>query len=259
MTSRIDAEAARQQALLAALITREAGSLALREEAKRAERGLAAYRANANALAERALAAAFPTVQAMLGEADFGQLARLHWREHPPQCGDIGAWGDALPAAIEANANLAEWPWLADCARLDLALHRCERAADDTLDAGSLERLGGAEPAQLRLVTMPGLALIESAYPIATIHAAHRRRDGDAFAPVREALAAGRGEAVWVAHQGFRAAMHVVDAPTAAWLRALLAGASLADALERAGPAFDFAAWLAQALRSGWLKGVDTL
>jgi hypothetical protein len=256
MTSAIDTEALRQQALLAALLTRELGSLALREDAGRAERGLAAYRANAYALAERALAAAFPTVQAMLGETDFAQLARLHWREHPPQQGDIGAWGEALPAAIEAHANLTDLPWLADCARLDFALHRCERAADDTLDAGSLARLSEADPARLQLVTMPGLALIVSAYPIGTIHAAHQRRDGDAFAPVRAALATGRGEAVCVARRGFRAVVHAVDAPTAAWLHALLAGASLAAALERAGPGFDFAAWLALALRAHWLKCV---
>jgi hypothetical protein len=261
MSTPTDAEARRQQALLAALDAApgrppEGVGLGLRERGARAVRGLQAYRANAHALAERALAATLPTVQAMLGADDFAQLARRHWQTHPPQRGDIGEWGDDLPDAIEAEAGLAAWPWLADAARLDLALHRCERAADASVDAASLAWLGEADPATLRLVPMPGFAVIVSRHPIATIHAAHRSDETDAFVPVRAAIAAGRGESVCVFRQGWRAIVQAVDAPTATWLQALLQGVTLAEALDRAGSGFDFAAWLAQALEHGWLKAV---
>jgi len=259
MNAGVDTEARRQQAVLAILAGQADAGLVLREPAERAARGLAAYRANAQALAERALAAAFPTVQAMLGEADFAQLAREHWLAHPPLRGDIGEWGGELPAAIEAHAGLTAWPWLADCARLDLALHRCERAADARFDAGSLTLLGDADPGELRLEPMPGFAVLASRHPIVTIHAAHARAAGadtDAFTPVREALAAGRGEAACVLRSGWRAVVQPIDTATAGATLALLAAPDLGAGLEGAGPDFDFTAWLAGALSGGWLKGV---
>ena len=252
-------EARRQQVLLAALANGASDCEGLRETGRRAARGLEAYRANAGAIAERALGAACPTVRAMLGEDNFAQLAREFWRAHPPLRGDLGEWGDALPDWLGAHAGLSRWPWLADGARLDLALHRCERAADAVFDAASLARLGSGDPARLRLELMPGSALLRSVWPIATIHHAHQL-EGDAaetaFAAVREAIAAQRGESVFVARRGWRAVVHLLDERTADWTQDLLADASLADALDHAGESFDFAAWLADVLRESWLKGV---
>ena len=252
-------EAQRQQRLLAALAAGAPSVAALRESGERAARGLEAYRANAEAIADRALASTLPTVQAMVGDDDFKHLAREFWRAHPPERGDLGEWGDAFPAWLAAHAGLTAWPWLADSARLDLALHRNERAADAVLDAGSLGLLESTDPAQLRLVPMPGIAVLCSPWPIATIHRAHQLEGvaaERAFADVREAVAAQRGEQVLVARQGWRAVVHPLDAPTAAWTQDLLDGIDLATALTRAGEGFDFAAWLGTALRESWLKGV---
>ena len=254
-------EAQRQQALLAALAAPDAAPamLALRETGARAARGLEAYRANAEALAERALAAVFPTVQAMVGDEDFGRLARELWHAHPPLRGDLGEWGDALPEWIEAHAPLARWPWLADGARLDLALHRNERAADAVFDAASLQLLESIDPAHLQLQLMPGCAVLCSGWPIATIHRAHRLAGAAAeaaFEAVRAAIADRRAEQVLVARNGWRAVVHVLDPAEAAWTQSLLDGTNLAEALDRAGAGFDFAAWLARALRESWLKGV---
>jgi Putative DNA-binding domain len=235
------------------------GALALRESGARAARGLEAYRANAESIAERALAAAFATVQAMLGAEDFARLAREFWLAHPPEHGDLGEWGEALPSWIEAHTGLADWPWLADTARLDFALHRNERAADAAPDLASLNRLESTDPADLRIELMPGTALIESRWPLVRIHRAHQL-EGDAamaaFAEVREAIAASRGEAAFVVRQGWRGVVHSLDAPTARWTCELLAGADLSSALQRAGEGFDFAAWLGTSVREIWLKGV---
>lgn len=254
-------EAARQQALLAALIAADANppALALRETGPRAARGLEAYRANAEASAERALASTFATVQAMVGEEDFKHLARAFWHAHPPQRGDLGEWGAEFPAWLGAHAAMAPWPWLPDSARLDLALHRAERAADAGLDAASLALLESTDPARLRLQLMPGTALLRSAWPIASIHAAHQL-GGDAaeqaFEGLRAAIADVRGEQVLVARQGWRAVVHRLDSPGAAWAQAVLDGACLADAMALAGEDFDFTVWLGTALRESWLKGV---
>ena len=254
-------EAARQQALLEAFATPDAdpSRLALRETGARAARGLEAYRANAEAIAERALAAAFPTVQAMVGADAFRYLARDCWRAHPPRRGDLGEWGAEFPAWLAAQAALAEWPWLADSARLDLALHRCERAADAVFDAASLARLETTDPAQLWLQLMPGIALLRSDWPIASLHAAHQLEADaaePAFEAVREAIAAARGESALVARAGWRAVVHRLDPASADWTQSLLDGENLDAALARAGIGFDFAAWLTRALRTSWLKGV---
>jgi hypothetical protein len=255
-------EAQRQQALLATLWAQaDAGVMPLlHETGERAAMGLQAYEANAGALAERALAAVFPTVQAMIGAPDFKHLAREFWRTHPPHRGDMGEWGNEFPAWLQTHAAFAEWPYLGDCARLDLAIHQCERAADAELNAGSLALLQSADPARLRIVLMPGTATLSSAWPIAIIYSAHAQSHADPSATdlgaVREALVAQRGEPVLVARTGWRAKVHAVDEPTLKWTRLLLDHTPLNLALEQCGEGFDFAAWLARALREGWLKEV---
>ena len=237
----------------------------LHESGARATLGLRAYRGNAGALAERALGAVFITVQAMLGVPNFKHLAREFWRAHPPQCGDMGEWGGAFPCWLQVHAAFAEWPWLADCARLDLAIHHCERAADAALDAASLNLLQSVDPAQLHMSLMPGTAALSSPWPIVTIHRAHQwaaepagagERACGGFDEVRNALQAQRGEGLVVARGGWRACVHGVDEATLAWTRGLLEGAPLSQSLERAGAGFDFATWLALALREGWIVGV---
>ena len=252
-------EALRQRTLLAALagadIEADAG---MAQSGARAVHGLVAYRANASMVAERALGAAFPTVRTMIGAADFGHLVRRHWHADPPARGDLGEWGAGFPAWLDLQAELAEWPYLGDCARLDLALHQCERAADAAFDAASLGLLQSGAPERLQLQLMPGTCVLASVWPIATIHAAHRAPEPD-FAPVRAALAARRGERVLVARAGWRGVVHPVDDATYAWTCALLDGADLGRALSHARAGFDFTAWLAAALRLGWLQGVASL
>ena len=98
-------------------------------------------------------------------------------------------------------------------------------------------------------------AVLASPWPIATIQAAHRQARPD-LAPAREALQARRGERVLVARSGWRAAVHRIDPSTFEWTQSVLAGTDLAVALDGAADGFDFAAWLATALRESWLQGV---
>lgn len=264
-TPGLAAEAARQQALLAA-ITAPAGAeqAALARAAwlgtpAQVARGLAAYRANAHALAHRALAAALPTFEAMVGADQLPVLARAFWHAHPPVCGDIAEWGEALPDWVAAQPALADWPWLPDAVRLDLAVHRAERAADDVLDAATLAWLGDRDPATLQLLPAPGLAMIASAWPIVTMFQAHRALaagDPNALAPVRAALDAQDSETALVSRQGWRAEVTRLDPADPPFMRQVLAGQDLSSALDAAGPAFDFADWLHRALAGGWLKGV---
>lgn len=253
-------EALRQQLLQRALWADAPGGVLagwLRDAAPRRARGLQAYRAHAGALAERALGAAFPTVQQLVGAESFAALARALWAAAPPQRGDIGQWGEALPAFIAAAAQLADEPYLADVARLDWAVHRAEHAADPAAATG-LALLAEADPAALRLRLADGVALCRSAYPVLSIWQAHRSAAADRFAPVRAALAAGRGENALVWRNGYKAVAQALADADARFVQALLEGRCLAPALEQAGADFGFAGWLQAALPAGWLAAVET-
>lgn len=252
-------EAQRQQALLQAL-WRSSAAAGFAEQGDRLQRGLAAYRGNAGAIAERSLAASHPTVQDLLGDEDFAALARELWRHQPPERGDLAEWGAALPTHIESHAQLQTWPYLADCARLDWAVHRCERAADAEADHASLALLGTDDPAALTLQLMPGLSVLNSPWPLADIHAAHHAGGAaraQALAAARTAIAEGAGQSVVVWRSGWRAQVLPVRPAEAAWMQTLQSGATLAAALHShqtgtSPDTFDFSTWLPAALSHGW-------
>jgi hypothetical protein len=248
----------RQQALLRSLWTRDEGASlagAVSEQGARLLRGWQAYQANGGASAERALAQRCPTVQALLGEESFAALSRAFWHAQPPHRGDLAEFGEALPAFIESSEQLADVPYLADCARLDGLVARCEQAADAECDTASLALLAETDPAELSLVLVPAAALLSSAWPVASLWLGHRPGDEAAahLDAARDALADGRGEHALVWRDGWRARVQTIGEADARWTQALLDGLPLSDALDRAGEAFAFEPWLLQAVQQGWL------
>ena len=250
-------EALRQQMLLRALWrdARPGVVAGWLRDGPRFERGLQAYQANAGAVAERALAAAYPTIAQLLGDESFALLARHHWRERPPALGDIGEWGAALPAFLADREQLAEEPYLPDVARLEWAVHQAERAAD-ALPPVDLALLAEGDPEHLQLQLQPGSAVIDSAHPVHSIWHAHRSAEPERFAPVREALATGRGEPAGVRRQGWKAEVVLLPAAEARFTAALLAQRPLGQALAEAGESFEFEPWLRAALQGHWIAAV---
>ncbi len=253
-------EALRQQMLMRALWRDDAALQGwVRAPARgSAAQGVAAYRGNAGALAERALGSAFPTIAALIGAESFAALARHFWHEHPPVRGDVGEWGDALPGFIAASDQLAAEPYLADSARLDWAVHAATRAADVSgAWPPALDALTTTDPALLRMQLAAGAAVVDSRWPIATVwHAHHRDEPLDS---VRAAFEAAREETalVW-RDDGFVIHVEALDAADASFTAALTRGQSLAAALDAAGAEFAFDRWLARALRSRWLIALLT-
>lgn len=217
--------------------------------------GLRAYRANAQAIAHRALIAAYPTVERLLGDEPMKALARDLWRAHPPVRGDLAWFGAELSSWIGGVTELAEWPWLADVARLDWALHCAQSAADPPDLPEGLTLLAEHDPLQLAVILVPGSACVVSSWPVHAIWDSQARGAGEAPEP-------GVAETAWVWRRGHSACVSTLGPGESALHQSLLAGQSLGlawDSASTADPDFDFPAWLTRALREGWLAGIHPL
>ena len=223
-----------------------------------AQKGLKTYRANGHALAERALAAAYPVLARLIGATSFAALARDFWHHQPPTDGDIGQWGGALPGFVRASAQLADEPYLGDVARAEWTLHVAAGAADAPTDPASWALLAQADPADTYLLLAPGTTVLRSSYPVASVLAAHADADAAdeyALTLAGERLRAGVAETLIVWRDGLRPAAREALPGEAACVGALLAQAPLATALA-AAPELDFTHWLTQAAQTGLLRAV---
>jgi len=263
--------AQQQQALLQALFERpgtanaEAAETLLLAQldgrSPQTPRGLAAYQANGHALAERSLLAAYPVVSALIGSDNFALLARDLWHQHPPQCGDMAQWGNALPGFLHANDQLADAPYLSDVARAEWALHCAAGAGDVEPDLPSFARLGEEDPQGLGLTLAPGTTVITSPYPVASLLTAHLFEE-PSLDDAAQRLRGGRGEHALVWRKGLRPRVAGIDTAAAQLIQALLSGADLPQALDAAcaitdpSDAFDFSAWLTAAVTDGLVIGV---
>lgn len=255
--------AQQQQALLQALwLARPGDAVAALQphvvDGPLVERGLRAYRSNGRLLAERALAAAYPVVAQLLGEDNFGPLARQLWLRDPPARGDLAQWGATLPALIEQLPELsAEEPYLADVARLEWALHLAATATDAVIDIESFGLLTHTDAGQLTLRLAPGSCCIASAWPTASLVLAHLEGT-PTLAEAGERLRAATAETALVWRQGFKPRVRALAPEEEAFVAALAAGQPLAQALE-AAPALAFDQWLAPAVQCGLVTGAGPL
>ena len=257
-----------QQALLAALwqprhadaidsLALYAGPMETARQ-KQAERGLKAYRANAVELAQRALGGAFPVLALLLGEDNFGALARSFWQRKPPMRGDLAQWGEALPEQIESLPDLRDQePYLADVARVEWALHAAATAADGRSDAASFSLLAQCDPADITLTLGPGVAGLASAYPVVSVIAAHLEGE-PSLEQAGQRLRDGVGETALVWRQGFKPMLRHAAAGEMAFIVALQGKASLLDSLA-AAPQIDFIDWLVAAVKRGLLVAATKL
>jgi hypothetical protein len=225
-------------------------------------RGLRAYRANAQALAESALLSSFPVLQQLIGEENFRHLAQDCWQAMPPQRGDLAQWGGELAAYLpqvpQLQALLQEHPSVCDVIRAEWALHMAATASDADLDAASFQLLAAHDPTQLRLLLSPGCALIRSAYPVVALIQLHDARASNSHEEAREAITNGEPQTALIWRQGLRPVIGAVDRATAALVDATLQGEPLSAALDAAfeqAADFDFSAWLATQVQFGLLLG----
>ena len=221
------------------------------------ERGLRAYRTNGLAVAERSMSACFPVLAQLLGAESFAALSREFWMTHPPTCGDLAQWGDALPQFLQTKTQLADEPYLPDVARVEWALHAAAGAADQAADMASFALLASADAASATLLLAGATQTLQSDYPTASIVNAHLL-GAPSLAEAGAMLRAGTGEHALVWRAGLRPRVRPCGADEAALVTALLRGTSLLEALE-AAPGLDFQGWLTMAVQSGLALGCRAL
>lgn len=254
--------AAQQRAMLEAVFGRWDDAClrgAVIQDDGRRVRGLQAYRSNGHAVAQRALAAAFPVVAGILEEENFSALSRAFWHACPPVKGDMAQWGAELAAFMAAAHQLAGQPHLPDVARVEWAMHASATAHDVGADAASFGLLTQHEPERLGLVGACGLHLVKSGWPAATIVTAGL----DGMFDVEDILARWPGgETTIVWRRIFKPELRAAQPGEGAFIAALLEGGSLAaclDAAQADAARFDFNAWLAPAFQCGLVVGARVL
>lgn len=216
-----------------------------------AARRFGLYRGNIGANWARALGAAFPVIQALVGEEFFYALARSYGRQHAYQEGDLNRFGGAFPDFLDGFEPVREYPYFADVAWLEWALHCAHYAADaPALRAEEIAALAPGHFETLCLGWRPGAELIASNWAIAAIWRAHQPDTGEAL-PAR----VDRPCRVLVWRPQWRAQMRELSAGEYAALAAVTDGRPLGEALEcalDAEPGFDPAAalprWIADGL-----------
>lgn len=214
-----------------------------------AARRFAVHRNNIVAGLVNALRSRFPATEKVVGAEFFAAMARCFVVEKPPHTPLLAVYGDDLPAFIAAFAPARELPYLADVAKLEAARTRAYHAADAVpLDARAFAALDANAVGALRIALHPSAEIVCSPHPIVTIWAMNSGER--ALATIEE----WRGEDALVIRPHLDVEVRLLPPGGAAFLLALAAGRSLAEATEAARaehPEFDLAGNLAGVIGSG--------
>lgn len=207
----------------------------------RSERRFRVHRNTVFAGLTGVLKARFPAVLRLMGEEFFLGAAQLHVQQSPPQGAALHVYGRDFADFLAVLPAVSEFPFLADVARLEWALHDALHAAEVTaIAADELARVAPEHAGDLRLALHPSLRLLSSPFPVFQIW-----RTNTCDPQVDAAAASGPGEQVAVWRDGLRAVACPVEAQHYAILLRLAGGQTLAaaapeDAPDQLGPALGF-------------------
>ena len=189
------------------------------------------YQNNVLASLRKALADSYPIVAALVGEAFFKRVAHAYIRAHPPRVRMLADYGRDFGDFLDGFAPARSHPYLGDVARLERAVEDAYLAAEATpLSPQALATLPSDSFGRLRLTLHPSRQFVTSKYPVVAVWREAKKPDAE---QTRIDLSAGPSYALVIRPH---AHVSVVDltAGGMALIRALDAGATLADAVESA-------------------------
>ena len=200
---------------------------------------LQVYRNNLYISLREALAAVYPAVQSLVGEAFFAATARAFIGEHPPRSGNLHDFGAELATFLAEFPPAASLPYLEDVARIEWAWHENFHAAEaQRFDFAALARIAPEDYGRLRLTLQPAARLVASEFPALRIWEVNRpgyagdQRVDLGLGPQRALVARVAGEVV----------VQALGEGTFELLRAALLGRRLAAAAAAASqsePSYD--------------------
>lgn len=142
--------------------------------------GLAIYRRNLVAACHGALAAAYPVVRRLVGQAFFGEAAQRYAFDFPSKSGDLNVFGGDFARFLAAYPHARGLEYLPDVARLEWAVHESHHAADAVTGGfAALVDVPAERAGSVRLALAPVVRLVASVHPILALWDANQPwRDG---------------------------------------------------------------------------------
>jgi hypothetical protein len=210
---------------------------------------LAMYRGQLAGNWHKTLAGAYPVLRQLVGDDFFEGLSGAFGLAQPSADADLHRFGAALPSFLERFAPAAGYPYLADMARLEWAVHRAYFAPDTAaLGADALAALSPAQCEAARFGWHPAARLLSSPWAVASLWQAHH---GQAFPPTMASP-----ERAIVVRPRWQVQLVALTPARWAALDCLAHGGTVGGALDAAfalEPDFDIGAALAQWVALGCL------
>jgi Putative DNA-binding domain len=189
----------------------------------------AIYRRNMLANLHNALAATYPVVRRLVGEAFFREAAAQYARLHPSRSADLNGYGESFAAFLEDYEFARGLPYLPDTARLEWACHECFHGPDGTaLDFAALARVDPERQGEIRFSLHPAARLVSSPHPVLALWEANQP-DGDGT-PLRD----GGPDHVLVRREGLGVRVRLIEEHELHFLERLRDGATLEEAIDAA-------------------------
>jgi len=133
------------------------------------------YRSNTIANAAKAIGAAYPVIEKIVGAEFFAGLAKEYRSCVPAVDGDLNEYGASFAAFLADFPPATRVPYLADVARLEWLVHRARYAADPApFDRARLAAVSPEDQLRLRPRLHPACHLLHSDHPIARIWEVHQ-------------------------------------------------------------------------------------
>lgn len=212
--------------------------------------GLEIYRNNILATAQQALSITFPTLLDQVGSNVMRHITELLIETSPPYQGDWGEWGETLPNLIKSIEVLKEYPFLADLARVDLAIHRSERTKNEVVDIDSFKLLAKVDLNKLVLQLSSSVKFFSCEYPVIEMRQVSlEHNDKSEMALQTKISSESLKQNVLVYRPDFKGELRELRTAELKWLTLLAKRISMGEALEMMNlNDFNFQEWIALAI-----------
>lgn len=139
-------------------------------QSRPAGRRYGVYRNNVTVSLREALTEGFPSIVSLIGSENFDHVARAYLRQSPPTSPLMMHYGAHLPEFLEGLEQLKHLPYLADVARIDVAMRQSYHAADAVaIDPSALQALDEDTLLATRFAFASSMRLLRSQWPAGSI------------------------------------------------------------------------------------------